>query len=65
MDNHPNIMKYLNDYEFNGKKYIVIELIETENLPKLIREYQVTGIFIQGNLILKHFSQLVTVLKYC
>jgi NIMA (never in mitosis gene a)-related kinase len=65
MVNHPNIAKYLDDYQFNDKQYIAMELIETGNLSKLIEEYQTVNKFIPEELILKYFSQLVSVLKYC
>jgi NIMA (never in mitosis gene a)-related kinase len=65
MVDHPNIIKYLDDYKFIDKQYIVMELIETGNLSTLIEEYQLEHKFIPEELILKYFSQLVSVLKYC
>jgi NIMA (never in mitosis gene a)-related kinase len=65
MVNHPNIVKYLDDYQFNEKHYIVMELIETGNLCSIIEEYKFENKFIPEELILKFFSQLVSVLKYC
>jgi NIMA (never in mitosis gene a)-related kinase len=64
MLDHPNIVKYLDDYQFNNKQYIVMELIETGNLSKLIEKYQQARKFIPEELILKYFSQLISVLKY-
>jgi NIMA (never in mitosis gene a)-related kinase len=64
MVNHPNIVKYLDDYQLDGKQYIVMELVETGNLSKFIEEYQSKKTFIPEELILKYFSQLISVLKY-
>jgi NIMA (never in mitosis gene a)-related kinase len=65
MAKHPNIIKYLDDYQSSQKQYIVMELIETGNLSSLIEEYQFTNKSIPEELILKYFSQLISVLKYC
>jgi serine/threonine protein kinase len=64
MVDHPNIVTYLDDYHFQGKQYIVMELIESGNLTKLIEEYQFEQKFIPEELIFKYFSQLISVLKY-
>jgi NIMA (never in mitosis gene a)-related kinase len=64
MFDHPNIIKYLDDYQFNGKQYIVMELIETGTLSALIEEYQREHKFIPEEFILEYFSQLISVLKY-
>jgi serine/threonine protein kinase len=64
MTDHPNIAKYLDDYQFQGKQYIVMELIETGNLSKFIEKHQSEQKFIPEELILKYFSQLISVLKY-
>jgi serine/threonine protein kinase len=55
MVDHPNIVKYMDDYQFNGKQYIVMELIETGNLSNLIDEYRLKHEFIPEELILKFF----------
>jgi NIMA (never in mitosis gene a)-related kinase len=65
MVDHPNIVKYLDDYQLNNKQYIVIEHIETGNLSDLIDGYKNANKPIPEDLILKYFSQLVSVLKYC
>jgi NIMA (never in mitosis gene a)-related kinase len=65
MLSHPNIIKYLDDYQFEGKQYIVMELIETGTLSSLIEEHQLKQEFIPEELILKYFSQLISVFKYC
>jgi NIMA (never in mitosis gene a)-related kinase len=62
--NHPNIIKHLDDYQLNDKQYIVMELIETGTLSTLIEEYQLANKFIPEKLILKYFSQLISVLNY-
>jgi serine/threonine protein kinase len=59
MLDHPNIVKFLDDYRLNDKQYIVMELIETGTLSTLIEEYQSENKFIPEELILKYFSQLV------
>jgi serine/threonine protein kinase len=64
MVDHPNIVKYLDDYHFQGKLYIVMELTESGDLSKLIEEYQKEQKFIPEELILKYFPQLISVLKY-
>jgi serine/threonine protein kinase len=65
MVNHPNIVKYLDDYQFAEKQYIAMELIETGDLSSLIEKQQIGQNFIPEELILKYFSQLISVLKYC
>jgi serine/threonine-protein kinase len=62
---HPNIVKYLDDYEFDGKRSTVMELIETGNLSTLIEEDKLANKAIPEDLILSLFSQLVSELKYC
>jgi NIMA (never in mitosis gene a)-related kinase len=63
--NHPNIIKYIDNYQFAQKQYIVMELIETGNLSSLIEQHVQEQKFIPEELILKYFSQLISVLKYC
>jgi NIMA (never in mitosis gene a)-related kinase len=65
MADHPNIIKYIDDYQFDKKQYIVMELIETGTLWRLIEGFQLEGKPIPEELILKIFSQLISVLKYC
>jgi serine/threonine protein kinase len=64
MIDHPNIVKYLDDYQISSKQYIVMELIETGTLSALLEEHQLEQKFIPEEFILKYFSQLISVLKY-
>jgi serine/threonine protein kinase len=51
MVDHPNIVKYLGDYQLNNKQYIAMELIKTGTLSRLIEEYQLKHEFIPEKLI--------------
>jgi serine/threonine protein kinase len=56
--------KNLDEYQFQGKQYVAMELIETGNLSKLINEYQLEQKFIPEELISQYFFKLLSVLKY-
>lgn len=62
--NHPNIVKYLDHYQFEEKFYIVMELLKGGDLKQFIEEYKQQCKSIPEILILKIFSQLVSALKY-
>ena len=50
--NHPNIMKYFSFFQEKGKVYIVLELINGQNLNKLVEKHQKMNENISQNLII-------------
>jgi serine/threonine protein kinase len=62
---HPNIVKYLGDYQGDGNFYIAMEIIRGGNLRKFVEKYKKEDKIIPETLLIFIFSQLISALKYC
>jgi serine/threonine protein kinase len=62
---HPNIVKYLDDYQKGKSFFIVMEFVKGGNLRKFIEKYKNDEKIIPEDLLIFIFSQLISALHYC